>query len=154
MPYAKYVVAGQYIEVYKYQTEKVTRRQTSNNFAGWNKNVVKDELKETQSYLNAKSHIRRLVNANFVQKRSSFLTLTYAENVQDVKKAKQDFKLFIMRLNWSLYKVRVNRLKYLAVYEYQKRGAIHFHIVLYKQLYLTFTMLRNFRMQSQNLQFI
>lgn len=131
MPYAKYVIAGQYVEVYKYQTEKVIRRQTSNNLLGWNKDTVKDEVKEQQSYLNAKSHVRRLVNANFVKDRSSFLTLTYAENMQDLAKAKQDFLLFIKRLNWSFYKVRTNKLKYLAVYEFQKRGAIHFHIILF-----------------------
>lgn len=55
-----------------------------------------------------------------------FITLTYAENMQDLDKADNDFKKFIMRLK---YRYKLKGLKYLAVRERQKRGAIHFHML-------------------------
>lgn len=131
MSFAKYIKAGSYLEIYNYTFNKINSKKKS-NFAGWDKAMVGDEeYKNERSYMSAKSRIRRLVNCNFVENRSSFLTLTYAENMQDLVRAKIDFLLFIKRLNWSLYKTRSNQLKYLAVHEYQDRGAIHFHIILF-----------------------
>lgn len=55
-----------------------------------------------------------------------FITLTYAKNMQDLEKADIDFKNFIKRLK---YRYKLKGLKYLAVRERQKRGAIHYHIL-------------------------
>jgi len=56
-----------------------------------------------------------------------FVTLTYKENVLDLKQAKKDFKLFIQRLS---YETNTN-LKYVCVPERQKRGAVHFHCLFF-----------------------
>lgn len=58
---------------------------------------------------------------------SSFVTLTYRENVQDYDKAYEDFKKFVMRLKTALKEP----VQYLQVKELQKRGAIHFHMVIF-----------------------
>ena len=55
-----------------------------------------------------------------------FITLTYAENMKDLNKADDDFKKFIKRLK---YRYNIKDLKYIAVRERQKRGAIHFHFL-------------------------
>lgn len=73
-----------------------------------------------------KSRIRRLINSN-LNKDSIFFTLTYAENMIEEKQARRDWKNFIARLNYHYPETK----KYLFVIEKQKRGAFHFHCVLF-----------------------
>lgn len=74
-----------------------------------------------------KKKVNRLINSNYVAGRSTFLTLTFAENMQDIDYAYYQYKKF--RRNFEYY--LGNRLKYVAVPEFQKRGAIHFHLALF-----------------------
>lgn len=55
---------------------------------------------------------------------SKFITLTFAENVVDLSVANNEFKKFIKRLRYE-----EGNFKYLAVIEFQKRGAIHYHMI-------------------------
>jgi hypothetical protein len=64
-----------------------------------------------------------LFRANF-DNQDKFLTLTFAENITDVKVANKEFKKGIKRLRY-LYP----DLKYLAVIEFQERGAVHYHML-------------------------
>jgi len=73
-----------------------------------------------------KSRIRRLINANLSDD-SIFFTLTYAENMIEEGQARKDWKNFIARLNYHYPETK----KYLFVIEKQKRGAYHFHCVLF-----------------------
>jgi len=66
-----------------------------------------------------------------------FLTLTYAKNEQNRKRASHDLRLFHMRLNYQLD----TKLRYIAVPEYQKRGAIHYHIIYFNLPYTPVTTL-------------
>ncbi|MGW4235109.1 rolling circle replication-associated protein, partial [Streptomyces sp. NPDC004980] len=50
---------------------------------------------------------------------------------QDIKKSNYNLKNFIQRLNYTL-KIK---LKYTAVIEFQKRGAIHYHLLVYNLPY-------------------
>ncbi|MGE7192054.1 rolling circle replication-associated protein, partial [Lysinibacillus fusiformis] len=70
-------------------------------------------------------------NANAWNEQPKFFTLTYAENMQDIKQSNYNFKKFIQRLNYTL-KIK---LKYTAVIEFQKRGAIHYHLLVYNLPY-------------------
>lgn len=54
----------------------------------------------------------------------SFLTLTFSENVKDVEKANLAFKYWI-----SSWKRKKPDFSYLAVPEFQKRGAVHYHLL-------------------------
>jgi len=56
-----------------------------------------------------------------------FVTLTYQENVLDLKRAKRDFSLFIKKLSYETS----TSLKYICVPERQKRGAVHFHCLFF-----------------------
>jgi len=63
-----------------------------------------------------------------------FLTLTFRENVTDVTTARIEFKKFVLRFNYTFYERSASDLCYVAVPEFQKRGAVHYHCVLFNVL--------------------
>lgn len=79
--------------------------------------------------------IARLVDENF-DHNTKFLTLTFKENMQNIDATNDEFKKFIKRLNYQLFKTKKSRIKYLATWEKQKRGAIHYHIILFSFPYV------------------
>ncbi|EKS8444437.1 Rep protein [Listeria monocytogenes] len=90
-----------------------------------------DSLKRKQQhYKHMRFEIARLVDMNF-DNQTKFLTLTFRENIQHITYANNEFKKFIKRLNYDLYQTKTTHLKYLATWEKQKRGAIHYHIILF-----------------------
>jgi hypothetical protein len=72
-----------------------------------------------------KINVRQLVTCNFSE-HSKFITLTFKANEIDVKQANSQFKKFIKRLKYWNDK---QPFKYLAVVEFQKRGAVHYHMI-------------------------
>lgn len=73
--------------------------------------------------------LRYLINNNFVgNKNELFLTLTYAENMNDSKRLYKDVEKFIKRLKY--YFKDESSIDYLNVVEPQQRGAWHCHILL------------------------
>lgn len=72
----------------------------------------------------ARRNINEILTLN-LELYHSMITLTYKENMQDYDRATYDFRGFIRRLG---------NPQYLAVRELQKRGAIHYHIIIFKQL--------------------
>lgn len=122
----KYIITGHIIEVYEYK----------NYFCGkgGNTGVKKgcaDLVNKLKNYSNTNQRrrdtIRRLACCNFNNKYDKFLTLTFADNMTDIKECNLLFKNFIKRLK---YQYDLKNLKYLAVIEFQKRGAIHYHVLL------------------------
>ena len=90
------------------------------------------DIRRKEEYLKTSIHksrekFRRLTSMNF-NKNSTFITLTFAENIQDHAIANHEFKKFIQRLNRKCVKEKFD-LKYIATIEYQKRGAIHYHMI-------------------------
>lgn len=76
-------------------------------------------------------HIRELINTNVIDVRNAlWCTLTYADNMTDVKRLAKDFKNFILRLNRYCEKELGNKPEYIAIAEPQGRGAWHFHVLL------------------------
>jgi len=69
------------------------------------------------------------------QKYNIFITLTYAKNQTDIKQAKRDFKLFILKLNYYIG----CKSRYICVPERQRRGAIHFHCLFFGLPYIPLT---------------
>lgn len=97
-----------------------------------------DSLKRKQKhYQSMRFEIARLVDTNF-DNQTKFLTLTFKENIQDIEYANNEFKKFIKRLNYDLYKTKKANLKYLATWEKQQRGAIHYHIILFGFPFVSF----------------
>lgn len=71
-----------------------------------------------------------------------FLTLTFKDNISDVELANKEFTNFNKRLSYYLFKVNKNVLKYLCVPEFQKRGAIHYHVIYFNLPYTDFYQLK------------
>lgn len=75
-----------------------------------------------RSIRRTRKNIQDILNANLDDK-SYFVTLTFAENLQDYEKANSRFHYFI--------RIKNKDIKYLVVKEHQKRGAIHFHLIVF-----------------------
>lgn len=75
----------------------------------------------------AENNLRRIINTNYIKGDSRFITLTFKDNITDLKFANNEFTKFIKRFQRYLkYK-----LQYTVVIEFQKRGAIHYHTIFY-----------------------
>lgn len=81
--------------------------------------------------LNAKAELIRLIDTNFIENRTSFITLTTKENIIDRDEFGKQFKLFIHRMNYKFLGTKKRELKYIAVFERQKRGAYHVHMIMF-----------------------
>lgn len=98
-----------------------------------------------------KNDIRDLVNSNAYawsdEKhrtiRPKFLTLTFKDNVTDLDYANREFKKFIQRLNRHIKKdwTSFDGVQYVAVVEFQKRGAVHYHLLLFNMPYIEWSLL-------------
>jgi len=95
-------------EVLEYQNKSENRSQN------------KDSLRKTFK------KIRELINTNFTgEKNELAFTITYKENMTDSKVLYNDFKKFMMRLEY-----KYPNIEYISVVEPQERGAWHCHILL------------------------
>lgn len=131
---SKAIVSGNIIEFYYYE-QSVLEGFTVKNECNCGRNSEANEaekLKNREKVLNrARRDLRRLVNTN-IKDFSKFVTLTFAENVQDFETANYEFKKFRQRLERFL-KLKI---QYVCVPEFQKRGAIHFHVVMFNVPYI------------------
>lgn len=117
------VVSGHYVERYQYSYPIVSREVR----VRVGRSVVADGVRRLENrervLARARTSVRRLVDCN--PDLNKFFTLTFAENVTDFEVANECFRKYVMRLKYN-YK---SDLKYLVVPEFQKRGAIHFHVL-------------------------
>lgn len=131
---AKLIVCGNYIQLYEFENTKYIKSDNktdlnlkkinisfdnSNNFSN------KEELKhvEARNINRSKLECQRLAKSN-ADEWKTFITLTYKENLTDIDIAKKDFRYFIDKVQ-RVYK----NLKYICIPEFQKRGAVHFHML-------------------------
>lgn len=125
----KVIISGNVIEVYEYKNSILYGYKDKKKAAGGRSSVAEDKDKEVNRekvLSRARKDLRRIINSN-IEKYSKFLTLTFRDNVTDLDFANYEFNKFIKRLNYH-YKIKV---KYSVVIEFQKRGAIHYHCLLY-----------------------
>lgn len=74
--------------------------------------------------------VRGIINANVIDvKNVKWITLTYAENMQDTKRLYKDFEKFIKRLKYAMKKLGYD-FEYIVMMEPQGRGAWHAHLLL------------------------
>jgi hypothetical protein len=148
---AKIILAGRSARAFKYEKTVwygtlSSRRKKKTNW------VVKDEATKLAHRLRARksamtrarSHVYNLVSTNaWFWKNSDgntylpvFLTLTIAENEENIKRANSMFNKFMKRLNYFITGSKKAIIKYVAVMEFQQRGAIHYHVVLFNMEYV------------------
>ena len=130
----KVVVSGNIVELYEYENSIVLGE--TNNMYGRSISASEEDKARHRKYTLARANreLRRIINANAYAwgEKPKFVTLTFAENVQDVKQANYEFKLFRQRLEYLLKL----KLKYVVKIEFQKRGAIHYHVVFFNLPYV------------------
>lgn len=121
------VISGKEVETYRY--EQPLQKGFEKKPGGASRRKLNTEESELQKErkLNwarnqTKTKVRRLVNCN--PQLNKFLTLTYAKNKTDTKITNGDFNQFIKRMVYEF-----DELQYLAVPEFQERGAVHYHLL-------------------------
>jgi len=126
MSYNKIIKYGNKMEVYEYELSPSfdlraprKKRVQQNEFVKFNKR--EDNVKQ------AKINFRRLVEANFQSENPILLTLTHKENMDDISIGYKNLRMFIQALRYRYGKI----FKYIAVPEFQSRGAIHFHTLFW-----------------------
>jgi len=89
------------------------------------KNTSEETKKENRAKVitRTRNNVRRLAIVNF-NKHSRFFTATFGDNIVNMDYANNEFKKFIKRLKYHF-----GNFKYLVVIEFQKRGAIHYHML-------------------------
>lgn len=141
----KVVISGDIVEFYEYENgydKGYTLSSHERLKRGRKKDFKSDDYEENRDKVlkRARRDLRRLINSNFGawgdDCTTKFVTLTFKENVTDLKMANYEFKKFINRLNYSLYNSKKAILKYSVVPEFQKRGAVHYHVVFYNLPFL------------------
>lgn len=138
----KVIISGDIIEIYKYTLPQLRGYEDKINRSGRRKDYVSENYEDNRirTLNNARTNLKRIINSNVNQYGKcvtpKFLTLTFKDNLQDLKVANNEFKKFMQRLNYYIYGEKVSKLKYSAVVEFQERGAIHYHVVMYNMKYV------------------
>lgn len=136
---SRVVISGSVIEHYEY--EHAVFKGVKGKGSG-RSCVASDEDKEKNRddvLRRARQAIRRTVNSNvwaYGDCSPKFVTLTFRDNITDIKQANYEFTKFIQRLNYAVYGVKTACLKYTVVIEFQERGAIHYHTIFYNLPYM------------------
>jgi hypothetical protein len=119
----KIVVAGNLLEFYEF--EQPIKKSPHKLHTPARKDLTDDEKMENRrrSLMRIKTNIKRYFHCNDDLNR--FVTLTFKKNITDLSVANACFKRFIQRLRFNYPDI-----KYLAVVEFQERGAIHYHLVI------------------------
>jgi len=131
---SKVVISGDIVEIYEYSNpilEGYDIKEFHN--VGRDNTASEDDklINREKVYSRAKRDVRRVINAN-IGEFSKFVTLTFAENITDIRIASYEFKKFKQRLEDYVS----HKLQYLAVVEFQKRGAIHYHVLMFNLPYI------------------
>ena len=148
----KVIDCNNYIQVYAYENKNILRKKDKDNISNnqdkinkmfskenlvkfLNKNEILNNISNENDNLNKQKSIeqkninrsrlecQRIAKAN-AEYWKSFITLTIAENISDVKIANKKFRNYIDKV-----KRVVKDFKYLGVIEFQERGAIHYHLL-------------------------
>jgi len=141
MGYVKKITYGKFVELYEYEknintTSRKSRVLQSESFTkslGLTEQDLQRQKKQKQETRqnNARRSalvFRRLISANLGESTHPILaSFTYAENITSIGQAHKDFKAFIRRA----YNVFATKFRYIAVAEFQKRGSLHFHALIW-----------------------
>lgn len=132
----KIIRCGDYLQVYKFTDirSKINKkdRETKINIKKIDTDnlskVSNDRVEEVKPILLANA-IRSNLNCQRIAKANkdsweTFITLTFKENITDIVKANKIFGSWVSNIR----KLKKD-FKYIAVPEFQKRGAVHYHVL-------------------------
>jgi hypothetical protein len=120
----KIIKSGHVIEVYEYQYPVYLGEDKTKGSNPKRSRENREEEYKLRRGTRALNNIRRVALSNFSQK-DKFLTLTFRENLKDIEVANKELDKFLKRL-----RRRHPELKYISAVQFQKRGAIHYHLLI------------------------
>jgi len=139
MGYRKMIKYGNIIEIYQYEKNlsnyqregirKYPQRTRVSLLASNRADTIQSVFKKRQDNAQRTRVVfTRLVAANIdgIEKPLLF-TFTYAENIISLRQGYKDFRSFVQSLRNKFGK----KFSYIAVPEFQKRGAVHFHALFW-----------------------
>jgi hypothetical protein len=129
MPYSKLIQSGNYAELYQYEKEPQPKRLRTVFTQRKREELTIDQSlqKRLDNVVRARRNFFRLIHANLKSNdKPIFITLTTV-NEKSVVIAYTYLTEFITRLR----KIYGAEFRYIAVPEYQKRGAVHFHCIFW-----------------------
>jgi len=124
MGYSKAILVGNTLELYIYENNIIQKRKS--------RKVRRGKRIKTLNFRNdhirrKKSQFLRIIRCNLVgEENPAFVSLTMFEIVS-IGQAYRDFTVCMSRLRASYGQ----HFKYVAVPEFQKRGAVHFHMLVW-----------------------
>ena len=139
MPYTKIIISGNNFEKYEYAKEPrrmggrrgKRKIDTNSEDVGANRGdtLSEGQLGKRQDNARRTSLVFRRIVASHLAGSSPplLITLTYSENITDINIGYKDYQSFIKTLRNKYGKI----FKYIAVPEFQKRGAVHFHALFW-----------------------
>ena len=142
----KMVTCGDFIQVYLYNADKIKSTNDYLDDLNLKKCEKKRKLNEVinleestdiedttnkenfkkvdkKNIIRSKLECQRLAKGN-IEEWETFITLTFSDNIIDMNYANKKFRYFIDKIK-RVYK----DFKYLCVPEFQKRGAVHYHLL-------------------------
>lgn len=136
---AKVVTCGSYTQLYIFENEKIHKRPKDSFDLELKKRKIDNILEnktitnkcninlnnsiELKNITRSKLQCQRLAKANSSDW-SLFITLTFEDNITNINEANKRFRYFIDKVQ------RVKKdFKYLCIPEFQKRGAVHYHML-------------------------
>jgi len=151
MGYNKAIVYGDNLELYTYEkniTPSGGKGRTAPSRAGLSDLDIARILAERKQAWKGKRKdnknrstmaFRRLILANMAESAPPLLvTVTYSQNQTDPRIGYKDWNSFIGNLRYAFG----SQFRYIAVPEFQKRGAIHYHALFWVILLMLFLSLR------------
>lgn len=121
------VQTGDRVEIYQYESPVKLHLKPKRKVRQNKLHTVRDQEYRSRRAHRANNALRRLANGNF-SRAGKFLTLTFNNDQQfdinDIKQCNRHYRVFIKKLQ-----LKFPGLKYLTVLEFQKRGAVHYHIL-------------------------
>ena len=140
MGYANIISYSNLVELYEYEKNVSnirggrrrisTKSKSESMVANGNDSILprKPNPKREDNARRSAMVFRRLVSANLGERSKPLLiSLTYAENITDIVQGHKDFNNFARNVRAKFGK----EVRYIAVPEFQKRGAIHFHALFW-----------------------
>lgn len=124
------VLCGNYYELYTYEQPFRFNWPPERNVSYRSTGGTRSRSERLDHLRMVRQRLRRLVATNVGSEVPKFVTFTFAENVRSLREANRLWRLFAKRFAYEF-----GRRRYLTVVEFQRRGAVHYHTLIFDMPY-------------------
>lgn len=126
------VICKNIIESYVYEKAFSYNWAPMRNDSGGGRKKNSPRARRSDNLFKTQRMLQRLISSNLEAygERPKFVTYTFADNIKNVEEANERWSLHM-----RILKRRFGGLKYLCVIEFQKRGAVHYHVLFFNMPY-------------------